>query len=161
MCLTCRAELDLGPTAITFRRDPTAPNGERHVSLGSAWTVGGLAPPSFGVSNGRGGLIGSGTTAPLYTTSFSNAVSKAEEERENHEARLAKALELNRAQRILNCTSPASSAALIPGKRTYAEIQPRTLWNGTEWVLEGSPISADFRHLPSLLPDETSHVTDI
>lgn len=123
--------------------------------------MGGLAPSSLGVPNGRGGLIGSGTTAPLYITSFSNAVSTAEEERDNHEARLAKALELNRAQRILNCTIPASPVSSLPGKRKYAETQPRTLWSGTEWVVEGSPLSTHFQNHPSLFPDDDSNSTDI
>ncbi|KAI9049684.1 hypothetical protein LZ554_005840 [Drepanopeziza brunnea f. sp. 'monogermtubi'] len=96
-----------GATVLTFQRDPAATNGERQVSVGTIWRVGGLAPIS-GVSNGRGGLLGSGTNAPLYTTSFT-AKPKAQEDKERHESRLAEALELDRVGRILEFRDPSTS----------------------------------------------------
>jgi meiosis-specific APC/C activator protein AMA1 len=108
------------------------------VSLGSAWTVGGLAPLSIGVSNGRGGLIGSGTNAPLYTTSFSSAAPKVEEDRDKHEGRLAKALELDRIRRVFDFADISiSPERVFTGKRKHAESESMTVWSGTEWVMEG------------------------
>ena len=112
-------------------------NGEQRVSLGSAWTVGGLAPLSIGVSNGRGGLFSSGTNAPLYTTSFSTAAPKAEEELDKHEGRLAKALELDRVQRVFECSNSISPSRIFTAKRKYAELNSKTIWSGTEWVMDG------------------------
>lgn len=112
------------------------------MSLGSAWTVGGLAPLSIGVSNGRGGLIGSGTNAPLYTTSFSSAAPKAEEDQDKHEGRLSKALELDRIQRVFDFADTSISPGRVStGKRIYADSESKTVWSGTEWVMEGRQAS--------------------
>jgi meiosis-specific APC/C activator protein AMA1 len=111
------------------------------VSLGSAWTVGGLAPLSIGVPNGRGGLIGSGTNAPLYTTSFSSAAPKADEDRDKHEGRLAKALELDRVQRVFDFSNSMTLGPAFTGKHKYAEVSSKTIWSGTEWVMEGRQAS--------------------
>lgn len=111
------------------------------MSLGSAWTVGGLAPVSTGVSNGRGGLISSGTNAPLYTTSFSTAEPKSEDDRNKHEGRLAKALELDRVQRVFDFSAILPTRLIFTAKRKYAEINSKTIWSGTEWVIEGRQAS--------------------
>lgn len=113
------------------------------MSLGSVWSVGGVAPSlSVGVPNGRGGLIGSGTNAPLYTTSFSNAIPKSQEEREKHEGRLAQALEFDRAQRVFDYTDSSIKPRHVSSKqRKHSEIDSKTTWNGTEWVLDGSQAS--------------------
>ena len=107
------------------------------MSLGSAWTVGGLAPLSIGVLNGRGGLIGSGTNAPLYTTSFSSTAPNAEEDRDKHEGRLAKALDIDRVQRVLDFFDSMPPERIFIGKHKYAENSSKTVWSGTEWVREG------------------------
>jgi meiosis-specific APC/C activator protein AMA1 len=109
------------------------------VSVGTIWRVGGLAPPSLGVSNGRGGLLSSGTNAPLYTTSFSAARPRAQEESENHENRLALALELDRVSRVLEfrdfSTSPQKHLTL---KERQTEFESKTVWTGTEWMMRNS-----------------------
>lgn len=117
------------------------------ISLGSVWAVGGLAPLSVGVSDGRGGLTGSGTNAPLYTTSFSSATSKEEDDREKHEGRLATALDLDRAQRIHDFVDHSISPPRAdPQRREYSEIGTKITWRGTEWVSSGSQASEDPRH---------------
>ncbi len=105
------------------------------------WRVGGLAPIS-GVPNGRGGLIGSGTNAPLYTTSFSAGPKTDIEDR--HEGRLAEALEIDRASRVLEFREPSAlkSATISKGN----ELQ-KTLWSGTQWIL-GGPNKSIFYPLP-------------
>jgi meiosis-specific APC/C activator protein AMA1 len=106
------------------------------VSVGTIWRVGGLAPPSLGVSNGRGGLMGSGTNAPLYTTSFSAARPRAQEESENHENRLAHALELDRVSRVLEFRDFSTSLKKhLTLKERQIELDSKTTWTGTEWVM--------------------------
>lgn len=106
--------------------------------------MGGLAPLSVGISNGRGGLTGSGTNAPLYTTSFSSAIPKAEEDREKHEGRLAKALDLDRTQRIHDFVDNSISPQRIASKRQKdSELDAKTTWKGTEWVLDGAQASSE------------------
>jgi meiosis-specific APC/C activator protein AMA1 len=122
------------------------------VSVGTIWRVGGLAPPSLGVSNGRGGLLGSGTNAPLYTTSFSAARPKAQEETENHENRLAHALELDRVSRVLEFRAfSALPPKQLTLKERQTEIGSKTTWTGTGWIVGTAEHSMElFQHSLSL-----------
>lgn len=108
---------------------------DRQFSLGSIWSVGGLAPPAeTAVNNGRGHLMRSGTNARLFRTSFPTIKPKLEEELERHEARLATALGLDRAARVLDVN-------IIPHQTESNEKgsnKSHTKWTGTEWVKEGS-----------------------
>lgn len=107
------------------------------MSVGTIWRVGGLAPVS-GVPNGRGGLVGSGTNAPLYTTSFT-AKPKAQEDKERHESRLAEALELDRVGRVFEFRDPSTSPLKLSAEesQTPSGKDFKTSWLGTEWVLGG------------------------
>jgi meiosis-specific APC/C activator protein AMA1 len=104
------------------------------VSVGTIWTVGGLAPVTAGIPNGRGRLLSSGTNATLYTTPFSAANTKSKEhtEKERYESRLADALHLDRISRVFEFRDPLKS----PSKMT-PEFGQKTTWNGTEWVMAG------------------------
>lgn len=110
------------------------------MSVGTVWTVGGLAPASTGVATGRGGLLASGTNAPLYTTSFLEACPNESEELETHEDRLAEALELDRTTRILEFRNPSTPSLrqVAPRALKGAEMEEKTTWKGAEWVLGGS-----------------------
>ena len=130
-----------GASVLTLQRDPPSANGERNVSVGTVWTVGGLAPMSVGVSDGRGILLGTGAHPTLYTTSFSTAYAKAEEELGKHEGRLAEALQLDRATRVLEFRR----SSISPQKPNMTMKKPdlkeaKTIWKGTEWVMGGSGV---------------------
>ncbi|KAI0171676.1 hypothetical protein GGR52DRAFT_433077 [Hypoxylon sp. FL1284] len=107
----------------------------RQVSNGAVWSVGGLAPSDGGVDDGRGRRVSSGTNARLYTTSFSNARPKSEEEQEKHEGRLALALKIDRVQRTLDfdgyLTFPRRKHTSRPLLRDV-----NTSWTGTEWRVD-------------------------
>lgn len=80
----------------------------RQISAGAVWNVGGPSAVSdtvTAVSTGTGGMLGSGTTAPLYTSTFLNRADP-EAELEAYERRLALALEVDQTDRILQ-HSPA------------------------------------------------------
>ncbi|KAM3158196.1 hypothetical protein ABEW05_001222 [Botrytis cinerea] len=129
-----------GATALIFQRSaPTIPNGERQVSVGTVWAVGGVAPVSAGISDGRGGMLGSGTNAPLYTTSFSASRPKAQEDFEKHEDRLAQALDIDRTQRVFEFRDPLATPPATPFDSKFKRhiFDTKTTWNGTEWVLGG------------------------
>ncbi|KAK0905518.1 hypothetical protein LTR91_023796 [Friedmanniomyces endolithicus] len=86
-------------------------DGERRaISDGAVWTVGG-ALVTEGVAstpNGRGGRVTSGTSAPHYAADFLRRASASEEEN-THGRRLALAMDINRATRMLDHSSPVSS----------------------------------------------------
>ncbi|TAQ88216.1 hypothetical protein B7494_g3459 [Chlorociboria aeruginascens] len=134
---------------LTFQRDPSSPTGERQISAGTIWTVGGLAPGGGAISDGRGGLIGSGTNAPLFTTSFSAARPRALGESERHESRLAEALDIDRVQRVLEFREPTVSRSnpSVVGKRRRHDAEAKTTWNGSGWVLEGKEALLDAPNL--------------
>lgn len=110
-----------------------------------------------GVSNGRGGLVGSGTNAPLYTTSFT-VRSKTQENADRHEIRLAEALDLDRTSRVLDCREvarPTLSATI-----SSPEIG-KTSWNGTQWVMGGpskSTAPALMSYIITDLPKNHKHL---
>jgi hypothetical protein len=87
-------------------------------------------------------LVGSGTNAPLYTASFLAARPKAQEDLQNHEGRLAEALELDRNARVLEFRDPSlSPSPPTIGRTKGSELDSRTVWDGTEWVMGGADLS--------------------
>ncbi|KAK4153871.1 WD40 repeat-like protein [Chaetomidium leptoderma] len=125
---------------------------ERQVDASNAWTVGlgGTA-----VNNGRGQLVRSGTNARLFRTTFPTAKPTSDEELEKHKARLAAALGLDRAQRVLEV-----NLAIHRGGDYKRPSYVSTQWNGTEWVNEG-PIPKPQKPLGNrLLPTAPFKVLD-
>ena len=118
----------------------------RQISMGAVWNVGGsstTAPsaPIIGVDSGRGGMVGSGTNAPMYTSRFFEKESP-DQDRGRLESRLAAALDIDQASRVLSHSqSPArgKSATDTPGYTSRSSTpQQRTVWRDGQWV-----------HLPS------------
>ena len=102
--------------------------------------------------SGRGGLLVSGTNAPLYTTSFSAARPNEKKQLEKHEDRLAEALELDRVSRVLEFREPLASPVkhVPPIGLGNMEKEIKTTWNGTEWVL-GGPEQSKLTHASRFL----------
>lgn len=106
------------------------------MSFGTVWAVGGLAPLTIGVSDGRGGLLGSGTNAPLYSTTFCAAKPKEQQEIEMLENRIAQALDLDRVGRVLEFRGIARPSS--PSRsQSQTTVEQKTTWAGSEWVLGG------------------------
>lgn len=82
------------------------------------------------VNDGRGQFVRSGTNARLFRATFPTWTPKPHEELEKHGARLAAALGLDRAQRVLelNVATHRADDPKQAGRSTT------TRWNGTEWV---------------------------
>ena len=121
--------------------------GNRVVSTGAVWNVGGIAAtvpsnPIEGIPDGRGGLLSSGSNAPMYTSKFFEE-DKSHQDRECLEGRLAVALNIDRTTRLLNihqspeCSQPEHCPA--GRKRSVPKQEPRTQWINGEWTREGSP----------------------
>ncbi|KAH6688389.1 WD40-repeat-containing domain protein [Plectosphaerella plurivora] len=112
---------------------PALRNGERQLSHGTSWSVGGLAPPSTAVDDGHGRLIQSGTNARVYSGKFPDPGPTFEFER--HESRLATALDIDQASKILEVSSRSSTSSQPNSDQTRRRPRAqRTTWNGTEWV---------------------------
>ncbi|KAF2624236.1 WD40 repeat-like protein [Macroventuria anomochaeta] len=109
----------------------------RQISAGAVWNVGGPSAVSdtvAAVSTGNGGMLGSGTIAPLYTSSFLDRADP-EAELEAYERRLALALDVDQTDRILQ-HSPSQSSR--PGA-THNNTPPHKphIWRDSAWAQDG------------------------
>lgn len=109
----------------------------RQISAGAVWNVGGSSAatggPPVGISDAMGGLLGSGTTAPMYVAKFLEKTTPAEE-RERHEARLALALDIDQATRLLDICrlSPHLDSRPSPSSPNYERYCP-IAWKDNAW----------------------------
>ena len=120
----------------------------RTASAGAIWNVGGgLANPPTSpiraVYDGRGGLIRSGTNAPMYSSSFTDTSVVDDDNDDPLEGRLAAALEFDQTNRLLNIPITPGRTRMstsIPYglKRQTAFPEVRTKWVNGEWTRAGS-----------------------
>jgi hypothetical protein len=110
--------------------------GARQISFGAVWNVGGpnvaQGGPRLGVHDGRGGLLASGTNGPMHTAHFLDRSSPNQDIRQ-HEDRLALALDIDQASRVLGSTSrpPLTKSASIgsPQRSPFS-------WRNNSWARE-------------------------
>ncbi len=136
-----------GPMVLGLLRSPLTIQ-QRQASAGAVWSVGGLTAasptgPIHAVSNGRGGLIGSGTNAPMYTSRFLEGETP-DQDLERFEGRLAAALDIDQTRRMLDIPGSPNrggdaSTGSVASKRKYPFINSRTRWEHGEWVQGGTP----------------------
>ncbi|KAJ9614639.1 hypothetical protein H2200_002776 [Cladophialophora chaetospira] len=106
---------------------------------GGFWTVGGRVSLQSGqlqgIPSGSGGMLVSGTTAPLHTASFLDDANQ-DDKAVAHERRLALALDIDQASRILLANLPVhpDSANSSPGDSPFA-------WRNGAWAREAGPLS--------------------
>ncbi|EXJ77002.1 hypothetical protein A1O3_10159 [Capronia epimyces CBS 606.96] len=124
--------------------DTTPPHGDaratsrslRQVS-GGFWTVGGRLSVQLGqlhgINAGTGGLLASGTNAPLHTATFLDQPTP-DDKTLGHERRLALALEIDQASRIL----PQDSATDREVANTLADHSP-FVWRDNSWTRDLIP----------------------
>jgi hypothetical protein len=121
-------------------RHGTITTGTRHISAGAVWNVGGSSAVSdtvVGVSNGRGGMLGSGTNAPLYTSMFLSR-SDPEAELEAYERRLALALDIDQTGRILEHSPSNNSPSTASSGSTPSPMgRTRHVWKDNAWTKDG------------------------
>jgi hypothetical protein len=111
-------------------------SGFREISAGAVWNVGGPSAVSdtvVAVSTGRGGMLGTGTNAPLYTSTFLNRADP-EAELEAYERRLALALDVDQADRVLQHSSPPT---IFKAHHHGMEIHTIHTWRDSAWVKDG------------------------
>ncbi|KAL4919975.1 WD40-repeat-containing domain protein [Aspergillus aurantiobrunneus] len=121
-----------GRTASTGARD-----GTRRVSNGAIWAVGGtsaaLGRRSTVALDGPRGLLASGTTAPMYAAKFLPQARSSAEDRVAYESRIALALDIDLAARVLN-----SNFLSIPGpppspsSPEFEQLSP-LVWKDNAW----------------------------
>lgn len=109
----------------------------RQISSGAVWHVGGAATaqdrPPLPIPDGAGGLLGSGTTAPMYTARFPPQTTTTEQ-REQHEARVALALDIDPASRLLTTSRPwpLHESRPSPSSPDFDRLSPLE-WKDSAW----------------------------
>jgi hypothetical protein len=115
---------DMGP--VTSQTTP------KQISAGAIWNVGGpsaahITPPTA-IADGQGGLLSGGTNAPLHVAHFLDQ-DTLDQDLRRHEDRLALALEVDLATRILSniCPAPLSLRGYTADARSYD-------WRNNRWT---------------------------
>ncbi|MCJ1384020.1 hypothetical protein MMC17_007135 [Xylographa soralifera] len=115
----------------------------RRPSAGAVWNVGGtMLGPAIGVPNGRGGLLGSGTNAPMYTSTFFEKETQ-HQSLERFEGRVAAALNIDQTSRIFETSRPPDRgrSRTISGNGRQRIRSPTTIWRDGQWMNDDfSPI---------------------
>lgn len=124
------------PGTGSIGRTRSQPRSLRYASQGSIWAVGGrtiaVPQPLEGVETGNGDMIASGTNASMINAHFLET--KAEDSlTKKHEARLALALDIDQARRILPISSPMSPDSLSINSE-HGEIY----WKNCRWARDDS-----------------------
>ncbi|OJD23470.1 hypothetical protein ACJ73_05178 [Blastomyces percursus] len=126
-------------TSVYARNDRPASRGnQRQISAGAVWNVGGTAAATgrapVGIDDGRGGLISTGTNAPMYIANFLDKDTHIQHLK-RHEARLATALDVDQAKKVLNFGDPSlfmdpGYLAEVPQLEKYSPYE----WKHSSWV---------------------------
>ena len=112
---------------------------QRQVSGGTVWCVGGpgaVTDSSIGVSDGRGGLLRSGTNAPLYGNLFTSRADAASI-LNAHERRIALAANLDQSRRVLAVNDSFGDNAQIVA-HSQLPVAGKIIWRDNEWTAEGN-----------------------
>jgi hypothetical protein len=114
----------------------------RQASNGTVWTVGGLAPSITGVDDGFGHFLRPGTNARVHMTPLCKTSVKEQDEREKYHGRVATALGIDRARRILDFNPISASSQ--GGGIAHLLASSATLcspWSEAEWTRFRGPPS--------------------
>ena len=110
----------------------------RRVSAGGVWNVGGntatFSGPTPAVDNGHGGLVSSGSNAPLYVAHFLDRETSSQDS-ERHRSRISLALDIDEANRILRSTRMPQVTPPLTGHDS-SRYSPLTWQNGL-WMRDG------------------------
>ena len=141
-----------GHDAAPFAVDPRfGAQAARQLSWGGFWTVGGRGAAQLGqlhaVQAGSAGVLASGTNAPMHTPTFLDRPTK-DDMIQAHESRLALAMDIDEASRILQYT-PTSIVTPRTPRSSTAGIK----WEDNGWAREQLPRS-ERCHRPLILRPE-------
>lgn len=110
----------------------------RQISAGGVWNVGGRGAaqggPLPGVSDGSGRVLSSGSNAPMYTARFLDQETPSEDLR-RHQNRLAVALDIDPASRILS-QSPSPPRTILSAASPTQNNNSPFYWRDGAWTRE-------------------------
>jgi hypothetical protein len=139
-----------GNSTLGLRRGSIT-DGTRQISTGAVWNVGGsyaaIGDSVAGTTDGRRGLLSTGTSAPLYSANFLDRLDPREEV-EAHSRRVALALDVDISARILNSPISPSESTNVVSPPSSSSSTPHVhrqfgspVWKDSAWVKEGDTSS--------------------
>ncbi|KMU88867.1 meiosis-specific APC/C activator protein AMA1 [Coccidioides immitis H538.4] len=128
---------EMGFTDLPAAIDNGSAEQPRQVSVGAVWHVGGTSPalsdPTTEAPDDIGYHRGSGTVAPRYSAKFDRKETDAEQHR-IHEARIALALDLDPASRILGFAIPGTPPDTPSSLSSPGRVRPPLTWKDSVWT---------------------------
>ncbi|KAJ9417227.1 fzr protein [Fusarium oxysporum] len=124
------SHLDRG---IALGQLPQNRGGDRQVSMGAMWSVGGLAPNAIATDDGQGHLVRRGTNARVFPTLFQESLVSTSVEKEKHEGRIASALNIDQVRKILEFARAQQIPQSLKQHGLHTDFS-HTSWNGYQWV---------------------------
>ncbi|EWG52744.1 hypothetical protein FVEG_11389 [Fusarium verticillioides 7600] len=124
------SHLDRG---IALGQLPQNRGGDRQVSMGAMWSVGGLAPNAIATDDGQGHLVRRGTNARVFPTLFQESLVSTSVEKEKHEGRIASALNIDQVRKILEFARAQRIPRSLKQHGLHADFS-HTSWNGYQWA---------------------------
>ncbi|KAF4342584.1 meiosis-specific apc c activator ama1 [Fusarium beomiforme] len=112
---------------------PQNRGGDRQVSMGNMWSVGGLAPNAIAIDDGQGHLVRRGTNARVFPTPFQESLVSTSVEKEKHEGRIASALNIDQVRKILECAQGQQIPRSLRRNSLHMDFS-HTRWNGYQWA---------------------------
>ncbi|KAF4457843.1 hypothetical protein F53441_318 [Fusarium austroafricanum] len=112
---------------------PQNRGGDRQVSMGAMWSVGGLAPSAIATDDGQGHLVRRGTNARVFPTLFQESLVSTSVEKEKHEGRIASALNIDQVRKILEFAQ-SQQIPRSPRPHGLPTDFSQTSWNGYQWA---------------------------
>ena len=137
--------VDAAPFAVDARLGAQA---VRQLSWGGFWTVGGRGATQLGhlhaVQAGSSSMLASGTNAPMHTPTFLDTPTK-DDMIKAHEGRLALAMDIDQASRVLQYAPPSTRDVQSP-RLSLADMR----WRDNTWSSDRIPKSKHRRHPATL-----------
>ena len=140
-----------GPSGLLDPFIDASPSSLREPSSGAVWNVGGSLKsltarqgPPRGIPNGRGGRVVSGSNAPYFTATFIDENCMEHHDREKQGARLAAALDIDVAARVLKVPERSSPiSGLYPtttaSQSASSSVGSQTRWQDGQWIRSEDP----------------------
>ncbi|KAK6438173.1 hypothetical protein LTR95_005628 [Oleoguttula sp. CCFEE 5521] len=146
--------IPLRPAGVASLRVPYAPDAtSRAASSGNIWSVGGVAVTEgvLSTTDGRGGRVTSGTSAPHYSADFLRKRLATDDEA-THARRLAMAMDLRCENTMISPRSDASRASRSSSNAQNQAIEHVT-WRDGRWqspVPGTKPAPTRVRRIPTI-----------
>ncbi|KAL1958143.1 hypothetical protein VTO42DRAFT_4998 [Malbranchea cinnamomea] len=127
-------------TALGIWHNAVSLTGPQRAGPSPGWTIGGPlgtpTNPAAAVPDGHGGFLGSGTLSPMHVVNFKTRGTR-EEYLQMHQSRIALALDIDQASRVIKCYDDTLSSWPTSSFSSPMRDFPSPTWKDDAWVYQG------------------------